>query len=759
MNNATPSRKPKGIWVQIFKGYSFARLRRLALKELRETLRDRRTIITLVLMPLLLYPILSLIFQHFLITSIQPGDKQIRYEFGFDNVADKVLVQNLLTVGSLQLLKDDPPEEQGEYDGEARVRNAKLDVEKNNWRVRSGEKAPDLETMVQNGVTDVGIRISPTSVPTAQSALPRQLKRMVPFKVKCELIYNESSSYSQEALSYIQRRLEATNAIETKELLRRQYQPMLLVAESKVKNLKGDQSGQFSIATLVPLILILMTITGAVYPAIDLTAGERERGTLETLIAAPIPRIGLLMAKYIAVVVVSMLTALVNIVGMMATIWAFQLGPLLFGAEGVSLLAIVQIFFLLFLFAGFFSAVLLTLTSFARSFKEAQAYLIPLMLVSMTPGFLSLMPGVKLNVMLAAVPLVNIVLLARDVFGGTASLSLAVVAICSTVFYSFAAIALAAKIFGTDAILYGSERTLGEVLKRPSQPRRTPSIMSAFFCLAVAFPLNFVALGGLARLGEQTINTKLYYIASATVIIFALIPLLVQIYSKVHLIQGFGLRPRKVIPFFAATLMGLACWPWAAETVRLSQLASETVAVKSSMQTAEEVEEKNRLKVEEAERQYGLLKMASPLILIFCLALVPGVCEEFFFRGIILRSILKVATPLHAIVLSAIVFGVFHVLSSNILSFDRLLPTTLMGLVLGWVCYKSGSILPGIALHTLHNASLQLLGYYRDDLVAAGWVEENLEHLPWTWLGISAVVLAVAVTTLFFSKTPEMETD
>jgi sodium transport system permease protein len=56
-----------------------------------------------------------------------------------------------------------------------------------------------------------------------------------------------------------------------------------------------------SLTTLIPLILILMTITGAVYPAIDLTAGERERGTLETLMAAPVPRLGLLAAKYVAV--------------------------------------------------------------------------------------------------------------------------------------------------------------------------------------------------------------------------------------------------------------------------------------------------------------------------------------------------------------------------------------------------------------------------------------------------------------------------
>ena len=95
--------------------------------------------------------------------------------------------------------------------------------------------------------------------------------------------------------------------------------------------------GTPSLATLVPLILILMTITGAVYPAIDLTAGERERGTLETLIASPVPRMQLLSAKYAAVVTVALLTAVVNLAAMLATVSSIGLGTVLFGEAGVSL--------------------------------------------------------------------------------------------------------------------------------------------------------------------------------------------------------------------------------------------------------------------------------------------------------------------------------------------------------------------------------------------------------------------------------------
>src|SRR5207247_368856 len=119
--------------------------------------------------------------------------------------------------------------------------------------------------------------------------------------------------------------------------------------------------GTISVAAVVPFILILMTITGAVYPAIDLTAGERERGTLEVLVAAPIPRIGLLFAKYVAVVSVALLTATANLTMMTVTIAVSGLGRLLFGDAGISAGVISAVFGLLLLFAAFFSAVLLAL--------------------------------------------------------------------------------------------------------------------------------------------------------------------------------------------------------------------------------------------------------------------------------------------------------------------------------------------------------------------------------------------------------------
>src|SRR5205814_9952169 len=111
-------------------------------------------------------------------------------------------------------------------------------------------------------------------------------------------------------------------------------------------------------------------------------------------------------------------------------LWSF-----FFGNQGSPLSAIVTVFMLLVLFAMFFSAALLLVTSFARSFKEAQAYVVPLMVVALAPGFMSVMPGLTLGPLMSVVPLTNIVLLARDVMEGNAPVVWGAVAVRTTQLY------------------------------------------------------------------------------------------------------------------------------------------------------------------------------------------------------------------------------------------------------------------------------------------------------------------------------------
>jgi ABC-type Na+ transport system ATPase subunit NatA/ABC-type Na+ efflux pump permease subunit len=439
------------------------RLGRLARKELSESLRDRRTLLTLVLMPLLLYPLLGLAVGQFPLGDVGVAAAPA-YRVGFQDDGEGKDVRHYLKKGEEELLRQGAFVTRYPLDAApAQAASAALPLPELEYVV-----GPDIEEEVLRGTVDVGLRARP----------PGRFAEHVghPLVVDWELLYREDSSAGREAVRHLQRLCEATNARTLGETLRLWKVPQrtpLVRAAAKAVRPPGPRKTS-PILTLVPLVLILMTITGAVYPAIDLTAGERERGTLEVLMAAPLPRLSLLLAKYAAVMFVAMLTALVNLAAMAATLWYVEkkaAGSVAAGSlledGSLSPLLFLEVFGLLLLFAAFFSAVLLALTSFARSFKEAQAYLIPLMLLSLVPGMLSLMPGLHLSGPLLLVPLLNVVLLAHDLLTGRAEPAAAAIVVAATLTYALAAIAVAARLFGADGVRGGQRSRFAGLRRRP----------------------------------------------------------------------------------------------------------------------------------------------------------------------------------------------------------------------------------------------------------------------------------------------------
>jgi ABC-2 type transport system permease protein/sodium transport system permease protein len=552
----------------------------------------------------------------------------------------------------------------------------------------------------------------------------------------CEMIYRENSALSEAALDYVTRCFRAVNDDELRQQTEALGVEIVFPATVSSRSV-GGSGAALSLTTLVPLILILMTITGAVYPAIDLTAGERERGTLETLMAAPVPRLGLLAAKYVAVLTVALLTAGANLLAMTVTLISGGLGKLVFGEAGLSLLVVLQVLALLILFAAFFSAILLALTSFARSFKEAQAYLIPVMLLSLAPGILSLMPGLEFSRLLALTPLVNIVLLARDVLEASVEPGLAVLAVFSTLLYAVAAITLAARIFGTDALLYGSEGGWGDLLSRPSERRDVASLPASMFCLAVLLPCSVLLAGYLQQHVQLRMGNRLMLNALATVVLFAGLPLVAAILQRVRMTTGFRVLAAHPLTFAAGLLVGLTAWPLAHEIFLLNRWIGLTSL------TADQVDMVANLLDQWRE--------LSPWLILFSLALVPAVCEELLFRGYLFAALQRATSAGRAIWLSALLFGIFHVVAGSPATPERFLPSLFLGFLLGWLAWRSGSVLPGILLHLCHNGLLLMLAYYRDELAARGWGIQQQEHVPALWIAVSIVALAVGGVLLYLA--------
>lgn len=723
------------------------RIGRLAMKELRETLRDRRTIITLIAMPLLVYPILSLVFRTFLFSTVAslPANEPIEFTIAVEtNLSPKEYVSfendlYNLTKDQFEDKYASQKAKSADKGGETAPLIAQpnqplvyVDFQNHKWAFLEYHDQSNLSLLVESGEIDIGLRVT-ASEPGVQT----------------QLVFNPANPRSQAAASYFTKRFDLFNL---RFLMRVSgaNKPVLTYDSVKVEPLNKQPIG-VSIAAIIPLMLVLMTITGAVYPAIDLTAGERERGTLETLIAAPIPRISILVSKFVAVLTVAVLTAALNIIGMLVTLWAFKLEGMLAGPDGITLAMVVKIFALLVLFAGFFSALLLAVTSYARSFKEAQAYLIPIILLSLAPGLLAMTPGLSLSGPLAAVPMVNILLLARDVIENQVATVPALIAVVSTILYGGLAILIAAKIFGTDAILYGSQGSWKDLVSRPSESQPLIPLSIATACLALLFPANFVLIGFLGRF-EGELTYRLALMGMFTFLTFWAFPSLIARFQKVNFKTGFGLALPKPRFLLVGLLLGVSLWPLVMSIISGWQFVLEGI-----MGSAESQQWHDRL-IEFGKAQATNLREVHPAIIALTFAIIPAVCEEWFFRGFLLRSLLSKRSPWIAIGISALVFGFFHVLSNSVVAMDRLLPTTLVGIVLGMLCYRSGSIIPGILLHMLHNAFVAFLAYYQPQLSKLSWFPEADAPIPLTWIIVSAIVSAIGVLILFESKQHDSKT-
>jgi ABC-2 type transport system permease protein/sodium transport system permease protein len=130
-------------------------------------------------------------------------------------------------------------------------------------------------------------------------------------------------------------------------------------------------------------------------------------------------------------------------------------------------------------------------------------------------------------------------------------------------------------------------------------------------------------------------------------------------------------------------------------------------------------------------------------LILITMGLVPAIFEEFCFRGFLFQAFRTRLSGAWTVVVSATVFGIFHELFFP----GRLLSSTFIGLVLGWVRLRTRSILPGILLHTLHNSLLLTVIYYQDELKARGWGLEEKKHLPLTWqtLGLLGIIVGVGL--------------
>ena len=215
----------------------------------------------------------------------------------------------------------------------------------------------------------------------------------------------------------------------------------------------GEQLGG-----MLPYLLIVLCLTGAMYPAIDIGAGEKERGTLETLLLTPISRFSIVLGKFFTVMTTGIITALIAVFSLV--FWSYIIGEIA-GIEvvkriltSVGTIDLVLILMMLVPVSAIFAALLLAISIYARSFKEAQNYMGPMSMLGFFPVMVAMLPGIELNEKWSLVPISNVALAIKEILKGTIDYNMLVYIFISTLIFAILSILFCVHWFNKETVLF-----------------------------------------------------------------------------------------------------------------------------------------------------------------------------------------------------------------------------------------------------------------------------------------------------------------
>ncbi|MFO0911018.1 MAG: ABC transporter permease subunit/CPBP intramembrane protease [Isosphaeraceae bacterium] len=680
-------------------------------REVRDQLRDRRTLFMIFILPMFLYPIIM--FGALQLSAAFEQKPRTVVVVGAENLPAEPPLLNPEGGGFNPALFDPPSDAQRLIVRRVEARGEWLD-------------AAYRERATRSGAADVVL-----SIP---STLRDQIERKETLDIPVD--YDSADERSQntyyrlrEVLARWQKSLVSRRLVQDK--LPASYTEPIKVKPIDVAT--PVETGNSVWARLFPFLLVMMSLTGAFYPAVDICAGEKERGTMETLLISPASRAEIVVGKFLTVFVASVMTALLNLVcmaitgvglarqvmssGSPATSAAASAGAAA-SRRAISAIAVpsvetgIWILLLLIPLAAFFSALCLALAVLAKSMKEGQYYMTPLYLVCLPLMFLSLAPGIELNLFYSLLPVTGVALLLKSLILGdyvTAGQYFLPVLVPTCV-YGALALRWAIDQFQREDVLFReAERFDLKVwlihLVRDRGP--LPTGGQALFCFALMLTSAWFLTQYLANLGLATSTRAM----AAGQIGFILIPPVVLALLLTSS-PGQTLRLRWPAPRYVALAVGLA--------VALNPLVNELGRLVESLFPMSK-------ELQEALGQI-LGSKQDLLTSLVLFALLPAICEELAFRGFILSGLQHAYKTRTAILLSALLFGIMHVLLSL---FQQLFNATLLGIVIGLLAVRSGSIVPGMIFHLLNNGTAVVMGRWLatpGGKQTAAWLYRDVEH-------------------------------
>jgi len=667
-------------------------------KEISETLRDRRTLFITLVLPVLLYPLLIIGF-----TRLAESESQAALAkpstIAVWGVVPEALQHELSSRSHLSVRPwlGAPPEVRTGLEQRTLSAPSTTPVQRRNERPRDPDVPPEVE-----------------EAPTEASAAAREVVGARRAEVVLVLwgdggnisIYFDSvREESQLAAARTSRVLQAYS----RQLAREPF----AVAVRDVAP-PSRQAGRI-IGTMLPFLLLTLCIVGGLYPAIDLTAGEKERGTMQTLMCAPVLPGEIIGGKFLAVWTMSLASALANIVSLATTITRTL--PIDGTAIPLSTYALTALVLLPVTLLT--SALFLALAVFAKDYKEGQSFLTPVYMALAMPAAVTMLPTIQLNAWTTFVPVVNIALLIKALLVGEARTELVFLVLAASAMYAALALALAVRVFQREQVLLGGSESMRDLFALGGG-MRVPSPSLALVMYAVALVASFYGALALESRGFLVSLLVMQYG-------FFLLPTLgVARVMRMDLRETFSLHTPRIVPLFAAALLGLSAWTFASGIILRVAPPPDTL-------------------VRALEKLLRFSDEGAPLWVVWlAVGLTPAICEEALFRGFILSGLRRLgAVP--AIGISALLFGIAHA------SIYRLLPTFFLGVILGIVVWRTRSLVCAIVLHALNNALLASLT--ESPLLARTLgLHPGADALPWAPTIYGSVLAAAALEILLLSS-------
>ncbi|MCR4815256.1 MAG: ABC transporter permease subunit [Lachnospiraceae bacterium] len=678
-------------------------------KEIMDLLRDKKTIIVMILIPIFLYPAMmlgSLLVMQGIVKESESKEYKI------------AMVESGVSSRVFEILSDE--EDKFEYKFKE---IPYTDEEKAKEELK--EKKVDLVIVSGDYKT--------SDILTKSDKISELYDTEDLLKVKCyNLSSNTNSSSAYQYVSEILRAYSSNLRKDAFDTLFDDAEGILNPVDLSVESISSSEQNAGSIIGMVlPFILIISILTGAIYPAIDATAGERERGTLETIMTLPVRKSDIMISKFMSVSTIAVFSAFLNLLSMFAMTFymykTFDMQNLGFKNFDFKLFipAFLSLLICLPVFSMFSSAVSLCVCIFAKSFKEANNITSPILIVFMFAAMASILPNVELSSATALIPVSNISLLIKSVFSLDYDYHLMLMVLLSNLVYCILLVVIMSTLFSSEEVLFGEGVNGIHLFENFANQKRgqIPGYGDLLFLYA-ALLLIMVFTSSMLVL-----KWGLWGSAGVQAIILV-IPLLYALYLKCNIRELYSLNLPKV-----KEMLGSVCL-WIGGFTTNQVILSGLSKLIPSM-------------VENSDSLNSTIFEAGFIPAIIVVGICPAIAEEAAFRGFLFGSLRKRTKIWIAVIVSAAAFGLYH------LNFLQFFTGLYLGSIMAYMVYKSRSIFASALFHLLNNSISVILTFHPEILTRIPLIGVENPGIGEN-LGIAAVGIVFLALGLFlfgaFSK-------